>query len=456
MSAYEAFLDAKSQLGENSGFEPTFIPKSAFDFQVSLIEWAVRKGRAAKFADCGMGKTLMELAFAQNVLEKTNKPVLVLTPLAVSHQTVREGEKFGIECKVSRDGKLKKGIVVTNYERLHYFDPNDFGGAICDESGILKNFDGKIKAAITEFMRRLPYRLLGTATASPNDYPELGTSSEALGGMGYMDMLGKFFKNDQNSNHPNRLWSGNGQWRFRGHAERDFWRWVCSWARAIRKPSDLGFDDGKFILPKLITRNHVVDSTFIPDGYLFAQIARTRQEELKERRSTLTERCEMAASLVNSTGKPFLAWCNLNDEGYLMEKLMPDAVQVSGNESDEEKEEAFLAFVNGQTRGLISKTKIAGFGLNFQHCAHQTFFADHSFEQYYQGTRRSWRFGQKNDVTIDMISSSGQAKVLANHARKARNAEIMFSNLVALMGEELKITRKNPFTTQAEKPSWLN
>jgi hypothetical protein len=458
VASYQEFLERKLQFGEDHGFDPVWTSPALIDFQASLTEWAVRKGRASIMADCGLGKTLMQEVWAENVVRKTNGRVLILTPLAVSAQTVREGKKFGIECHQSRDGKFpaKARIVVTNYERLSRFDPKRFSGVVCDESSILKNFDGVRKAEVTEFMRTRPYRLLCTATAAPNDHVELGTSSEALGEMGYMDMLGRFFKNDQNSNHPNRLWAGEGKWRFRGHAERDFWRWVCSWGRALRKPSDLGFDDGPFRLPPLETVEHVVKvSRSAKPGTFMSLPASNRREELAERRETLRERCEMAASLIAGTGRPAVAWCHLNPEGDLLERLIPGAVQVSGTDSEEAKEEAFLAFVSGEIRVLVTKPSIAGFGLNWQHCAHQTFFPSHSFEQYYQAIRRSWRFGQTEPVRVDLISSAGETGVLKNLRRKARQADAMFARLVELMGNELKVKKSNPFERKEEVPPWL-
>ncbi len=320
--SYSSFLINKAQIENNSGFEPLFMPDFLFDFQKHLLEWSVRKGRGAIFADCGLGKTPMQLSWAQNMVQKTNRPGLILAPLAVSGQTVREAEKFGIEAIVSRDG-LTRGakIVVTNYERLHYFSPADFAWVVCDESSILKNFDGATRAAITEFMRLIKYRLLCTATAAPNDYIELGTSSEATGDMGYMDMLGKFFKANNGSLHPMyhaRAIKGD-KFRFRGHAERDFWRWICSWARAVRKPSDLGFDDGKFKLPPLNVREHMINANTRPADFLFSMPAHGLTEQRAERRATIQERCEKAAELICAHDKAAVAWCHLNDEGDLLE-----------------------------------------------------------------------------------------------------------------------------------------
>lgn len=452
---YRAFLQAKTQIGDDAGFAPNWIPDWLFDFQAALVEWAVRKGRAAIFADCGLGKSPMQLVFAENVVRHTNGRVLILTPLAVAHQIVSEAEKFGIEAKRSSDGTAHRGITVTNYERLHLFDPNDFAGVVCDESSILKNFDGTRKAQITEFMRTCRYRLTCTATAAPNDYIELGSTSEALGYLGHMDMLTRFFKNDQRGVHPNSVWGG-GVWRFRGYAETDFWRWVCSWARAIRKPSDLGFDDGRFVLPDLITREHVIPTAAAREGMLFAQPAITLEEQREERRRTLRQRCELAASLLDGSA-PAVAWCHLNAEGDLLERLLPDAVQVAGSESDEEKEEKFLAFErrDAQARKLVTKDSIAGFGLNWQHCARSTTFPSHSYERYYQCVRRFWRFGQTEPVTVHMVTSEGEAGVLANLQRKAAAMDILFARLVEVMNQELSIHRSVPVSTIPEAPSWL-
>ena len=335
---YESFLDRKSQFGTGDGFEPVWVPDFLFDFQAALVEWAIRKGRAAIFADCGLGKTPMQLVWAENVARKTNRSVLIVTTLGDSGQAVREGTKFGIEVVRSRDGQRPAGagIVVTNYERLQHFNPIDFAGVVCNESSILKNFDGKTKAAVTEFLRTRPYRLLCTATAAPNDWIELGTSSEALGYLGCKDMTTRFFKQVTTRDH---LGWGRTKYRLRGHAERDFWRWVCSWARAIRRPSDLGFDDAAFALPPLATREHVVESRTKRAGMLFDMPAVTLEEQREERRRTIPERCELAASMVNGTGQPAIAWCHLNDEGDMLTRLIPDAIQVSGADSDDSKEE---------------------------------------------------------------------------------------------------------------------
>ena len=448
---YKEFLEAKSQLAGGSGFAPTFFPKGLFDFQEFLTDWSIRTGRGAMFADCGMGKSVMQLAWAENVVRHTNKPVLVMAPLSVSTQTVEEAEKFGIEAIRVMDGKHKgAGIVVTNYERLHYFDAKDFGGVVCDESSIIKNFDGSRKGEITEFMKKTPYRLLCTATASPNDYIELGTSSEALGYLGYMDMLSMFFKNDEDSCHPAFIGS---KWRFKRHAEDHFWRWVASWARACRKPSDLGFSDGNFKLPDLTVHEHEVDSP-LQNGAMLVSPATSLQEQREDSKKTLQARCALAAELLEKS-ESAVSWCHTNTEADALVRMISGAVQVSGADCDERKEEVFRAFRKGEVRVLVTKPKIAAFGMNWQHCAHMVYFPTHSFEQYYQAIRRSWRFGQKNAVRIEVVTSSAQAGVLGNLKRKQVACEGMFEQLVAHMNNAVNINRMSQFGTEQELPKWL-
>jgi hypothetical protein len=456
MSDYLTFLREKSQLDGDFGFEPIWLPDSLFDFQAAMVTWALRKGRGALFEDCGMGKGLQELVFGENVVRKANGNFLLKAPLAVAAQLSREAEKFGIEVHYSRDGKIKRGINITNYERLHLFDPSDFAGTANDESSILKNFDGARRAQITEFDRKLPYRLLGTATAAPNDYIELGTSSEALGYLGHMDMLNRFFKNDLSNSSTGRGFMGSAnKWRFKGHAEIPFWRWVCSWARAMRKPSDLGFDDGDFALPALEEVEHQVDANKLADGMLFALPAAGLQEEREERRRTLRERCEKAAELICAHDQPAVAWCDLNDEGDLLQQLIPGAVQVSGKDSDDSKEEKLLGFSAGQFRVLVTKQKIAGFGMNWQHCGHMTDFPSHSYEGYYQKVRRFWRFGRKAPVRVDIVTTEGGRGTLANMRRKAAQADAMFAALVEQMRFAQDIARSRAFSEQQEIPAWL-
>lgn len=441
--------------GVNHGFDPVFMPDKLFDFQQALVQWAVRKGRGAIFADCGLGKTAMQLTWAENVARKTKKPVLILTPLAVAPQTIREGEKFGIECCRSNDGSVSGKITITNYERLSAYNADDFSGVVCDESSILKSFDGSRRNEITQFMRRVQYRLLATATAAPNDYTELGTSSEALGYMGHMDMLSKFFKNDQNNCATRRMYGEAPKWRFKGHSQIPFWRWVASWARACRKPSDLGYDDGKFILPPLVINKHLVNTNEPMPGMLFNMPASNLREQRIEKNRTIQERCEMVKELVKETNQPALIWCHMNDEGDMLENIIPDSVQISGSDSDQKKEERFLSFIDKKYRVLITKPKIGAWGLNFQHCNHITYFPSHSFEQYYQSVRRCWRFGQTRQVNVDIVLTEGEQKIMENLQRKADSAEKMFASLVSEMGSATGINKVNPYTQTERIPSWL-
>lgn len=454
MRDYAEFLAAKSQHNTGDGFEPIWMPDFLFDFQTDLVDWAIRMGRSALFADCGLGKTPMALTWAENVRRKTNRPVLYVTPLAVSFQTVQEAEKFGVEASISRLGKVADGITVTNYERLENFDPADFAGLVCDESSAIKAFDGKRRAIVTEFMRTLPYRLLDTATAAPNDYIELGTSSEALGYLGHMDMLNRFFVNQQGTSATNRYRGEAAQWRFKGHAHEPFWRWVTSWARAIRKPSDLGFSDERFVLPELQHRMHVVEAATPAEGMLFDVPAVGLREERDEARRTITERCETAATALEDAPSG-VAWCHLNDESSLLAGMIDGAVEVSGSDSPDEKEEKLIAFTRGEARILVSKPKIGAWGLNWQHCHRMTFFPSHSYEQYYQAVRRCWRYGQQHPVTVDIITTEGGAQALRNLQRKSDQADKMFDALTMHMRDALGIQRGTDYEIPVEVPSWV-
>lgn len=452
MTTYLEFLDSKRQSSNQSGFDPVWMPDFLFGFQRHLIEWAVRKGRSAIFADCGLGKTPMQLVWAENVVRKTNRPVLIVTPLAVSHQTCREAEKFGIDCRRSSDGKIPAKIVTTNYERLQHFNSSDFSGVVCDESSAIKNASGKVRQAVTEFLRTIQYRLLATATAAPNDFVELGTSSEALGELGYTDMITRFFKEESVKDY---LGWGRKTYKFRGHSQQPFWRWVCSWARACRKPSDLGFDDDGFKLPQLNEIEHCCSNSTPRSGMLFSTPARDLAEQREERRVTIKERCELAAGLAEGHDGPSVLWCHLNEEGDRLASITKDAEQVCGSMSDDEKEEKLLAFQSGQLKRLITKPKIGCFGLNWQHCHNVITFPSHSFEQYYQAVRRCWRFGQLKPVSVSIISTEGERGVLNNLRRKSDQAEAMFVALVANMNDSLKIDDGWNFQHAERRPSWL-
>lgn len=781
VSDYQTFLDRKSQLGTKDGFSPVWMPDFLFDFQKSLVEWALFKGKAAIIADCGLGKSPMELVWAENVRRKTNKPVLLLSPLAVSNQMVREAEKFGIDCKRSNDGTVYPNITTTNYERLHLFKPEDWSGVVCDEcfpkntpidtlkngcilkkyiqdvrhgdtiinatgrdrvaeihrrkvevavkikvggnfittsenhpfftqrgwvsatdlrfgdsimetiaamrlvlngvqpktgiglessflreillsemenaanadskfsafgggcsearsgtfcvferrksgsikratknarietdpritrkdepdiasdgaqtfrawrkrnrhdeaaivalggaiarveggicrftwkegtwisdllqtrlsksrneirnrggwayspkqkgpgfekgcqagfvrvdgieilelghpeldqwrdaegviyfydikaerhpsfsvngllvhnSSILKNFSGQRKKDITRFMAKIPYRLLGTATAAPNDFVELGTSSEALGELPYMDVLQRFFVDDKDRKGSDKPGAAaysqerqaarvHGYWRLKGHSESAFWKWVCSWARACRKPSDLGFSDEQFKLPPLIVNETKIENERPLPGEMFIWKAVSLAEQRAELRATLRQRCEKVAQLCAPHSISVL-WCDLNDEGDLLERIIPGAVQIAGKDCDEAKEEKIEAFLDGKINRLVSKGKITGFGLNLQICNHTTFFPSHSWEKYYQSVRRFWRFGQKLPVYVDIITTEGEAGVLRNLQRKSAQADRMFDRLVQCMNESLHIARNGKTYNSVSLPQWIS
>ena len=452
LAEYRAFVEAKTHLSGEFGFKPIYENPNAYDFQNDLIDWSLRQGRGATFADCGLGKTLMQLVWAENVHRRTNKPVLVLSPLSVSQQTVDEAKKFDIEAIRSRDGAfpIGKGIITTNYERLHYFNASDFGGVVCDESSILKNFDGAIKSAITDFMRKVKYRSMYTATPSPNDYTELGTSSEALGDMAYMDMLQTFFKSNDDTLHPSHI----GQnFRFKGHAEPHFWRWVASWARAIRRPSDLGFSDDGWTLPELVEIHHEIKSAPL-DGQLFAMPVRGLPMEREEKKATINERCDLAGELIQGHDSGVM-WCQFNAEADRLCQVVPGSVNLSGADSDEEKEEKFEAFRSGEIKYLVTKPKIAALGVNWQHSAACTYFDDYSYEQYYQAVRRFWRFGQKRPVTVHQIGTTSLSNVASSRQRKADAATKMFDSMMEHMIDAQK-NRKIFTETEAVKlPSWM-
>jgi hypothetical protein len=451
MTTYADFLARKSQLDGADGFEPLWIPDYLFPFQASLVEWATRRGRSALFTDCGTGKTPMQLAWAENVRRKTGDPVLIVAPLAVSFQVEEEAEKFGLDAATSRDGSVAAGITVTNYDRLHLFEASDFGGMVCDESSAIKAFDGVLRALVTEFMRKMRYRLLCTATAAPNDYLELGTSSEALGHLGYMDMLSRFFVNDAKTPHGQRR---GPAWRFKGHAEEAFWRWVASWARAMRRPSDLGFSDDGFDLPPLEVREHIIQASVPREGALFDTPAMGLREEREEARRTLDERCEMAADLLRDADSA-VAWCQLNDESQALTRQIDGAVEVKGSDSADAKEEALHAFSRGEIRVLVTKPSIGAWGLNWQHCHRTTFFPSHSYEQYYQAVRRFWRFGQRRPVVVDIVTTEGGTSALRNLQRKAAQADQMFAALVTHMRDALTVRRTDDYDKSVEAPSWL-
>jgi hypothetical protein len=454
-SEYEKFIENKRHSNIDYGIKSNFIHDEMFDFQKYVADVAIKKGRCATFLDTGLGKTLIELVIAKNYIQHTNKPALIICPLAVAFQFVREAEKFGIDdVSYSKDGKYKTKIVVCNYERLEHFNSNDFDCVSLDESSILKNFDGAIKNHVTTFLKKVKYRYLATATPSPNDFIELGTSSEALGYLGYMEMLKMFFGNNENNIRPQEIAT---KWYLKPHARENFFKWVSGWSISMRKPSDLGFDDTKFILPKLILNYHPVknNKNWVVNGQImmFNKIAQSMSEVKIEQQMTIEDRVEKAIEL-SSSHETSVYWCNLNKEGDLLEKLDKNAYQIKGQMDLDEKEELLVGFFKGEIKKLITKPKMTAFGLNWQHCNHAVYFPTWSYEQYYQSIRRFWRFGQKRDVTIDLVYSDGQKRVLDTLLLKAEKANELFHKLNSNLNQKLEI-KKEQFNQNIIKPGFL-
>jgi DNA modification methylase len=444
---YREFLRSKAPIDPATGFD---VPESALsplliDFQRDITRWAIRRGRAAIWADCGLGKTFMELEWSRIVSQKTAKPVLNLAPLAVSQQTQREGIKFHIPvtiCKTQDD--VLVGVDITNYEKLEAFpDPSKFGGIVLDESSILKAFDGKTRKWLTEYAQQIPFRLACTATPAPNDYMELGNHAEYLGVMKSVEMLSMFFVHDGGD---------TSKWRLKKHAEEAFWKWLASWAVAIRRPSDLGYEDGKFILPPLRMHQVEVEDDTIPEGYLFQVEAKTLGERRDARKRTIDHRVAAAAKLANEDRDPWILWCNLNSESEALAAACPDAIEVTGSMKDTDKEAGILGFIDGTYPMLVSKPTIAGYGMNLQHCAKMAFVGlSDSFEQLYQAIRRCWRFGQTKPVDVYVITSSSEGAVVRNIERKEKQAAAMMEGMVKHMKKEMQ---KNVKGTERERDTF--
>lgn len=446
---YKTFIESKKHTKQDYGIEPRYIPAAMFDYQRHVTEYAIRKGRCAVFLDTGLGKTLIELTVAQNYAEATGKPVLIITPLAVAFQFVKEAERFGMEpVQYSKNGKFDSKIVVANYERLDKFKPSDFDCVILDESSILKNFEGAIKAQVTSFLKQVKFRYLFTATPSPNDYIELGTSSEALGYLGYTDMLTKFFSNKENNiKAMDRIGS---KFYLKPHAKDDFFKWVSGWSISMRKPSDIGFSDEKHILPTLNMQYHSVknkENWVINNQILMFEIIAERLPEVRqEQKMTIVERCEKSYELAQNHNTS-VYWCNFNDEGDLLQELDKTAYQIKGSMNIDRKEELLLAFFEGDIKKLITKPKMTAFGLNWQHCNHTVYFPTFSYEQFYQAVRRFWRFGQTKDVIVDLVYSEGQKRVMDSLIQKAKKADELFSKLNDNINQNYQVSAK-----QFDKP----
>lgn len=399
------------------------LPDSLFPHQAALTRWALRRGRAAVFADTGLGKSRIEVEWADAIAKHTSAQVLILAPLAVAEQTVAEGEVVGIRVDHDRDGNSTAPIVITNYERLHRFDPSRFSGVVLDESSCIKHHDAKTLRVLLDAFSETPFKLCATATPAPNDWTELGTHAEFLGICTRTEMLSEYFTHD----------GGETQtWRLKGHARDLFWRWVCGWGAMVRKPSDLGFDDSAYLLPPLHLHEHVCDTISPLPGSLFVVEAQTLSERRDARRLSLADRVSDCASHVNADRQPWVVWCDLNAEGDALRSAIPDAVEIRGSDDLDAKESRLAAFARGEIRVLITKPSIAGFGLNWQHCARMAFVGvTDSFESYYQAVRRCWRFGQKRDVHVHVFSSKAEGAVLANLRRKERDAAKMAESLSA-------------------------
>lgn len=454
-TTYQQFLENKKHRPSDFGITPHNLPEQMFDYQKHVTEYAIKKGRCAVFLDTGLGKTLIELTIAQNYVQHTNKPVLIITPLAVAFQFIREAEKFGIgDIEYSKTGKYSKKIVVCNYERLEHFNSTDFDCVLLDESSILKNFDGAIKNQITYFVKKVKYRFLFTATPSPNDFIELGTSSEALGYLGYTDMLTKFFTNNEDTISPMNIGT---EWILKGHAKENFFKWVSGWSVSMRKPSDLGFDDSKHILPKLITNHHQVknEQNMVINSQIlmFNTVARRLTEVREENKLTIEQRCEKAVDLADHHDTS-VYWCNLNNEGDLLQSLDKEAYQIKGSMDIDKKEDLLNNFFTGNIKKLITKPKMTAFGLNWQHCNHTVYFPTFSYEQYYQAIRRFWRFGQQRDVIVDLVYSDGQKRVLESLMAKAEKANEMFTKLNQQVNQSFEIKNKE-FNKQITLPKFL-
>jgi len=453
---YDEFIKTKTHSTNSYGFEPVWMPDSAFDFQEHIITKALRKGRIGVFADTGLGKTLIQVSIAENIIRKTNKRVLILTPLAVAFQFINEANRIGVyDIEHSKDGTFTKKIVVCNYERLHLLNPDDFECVMLDESSILKNFAGKTRDAIVAFIKRVPYRFLATATPSPNDFIELGNSSEALGYMGYMDMLSRFFKSTQNDVDSNNRNIGN-KFRLLGHAEKDFFAWVNQWSVMVKKPSDLGFSDERYKLPALHVNKHIAENhkQWCIEGQnsLFVMPARTMTEVKEEQKTTVKERCEKAVQLAH--GKTSVYWCNLNDESELLSELDRDAVEIIGGMSIDKKEDILQSFANGEIKRLVTKARMTSMGLNWQHCNHTVFFPTWSYEQYYQAIRRFWRFGQKSEVVCDMVISEGQMRVMEALEQKTQKSIELYENLVTSANKPVTFNVKE-FNKTVQLPEFI-
>lgn len=432
---YEDFLAGKQHIPPSCGFE---VDKPAmnihmFEWQKDITRWALRKGRAALFEECGNGKTIQQLEFADQVAKREGMPVLIVAPLTVGAQTLREAQKFGYSAAICRtQDDVIPGINITNYEMLQHFDGRSFAGVVLDESSILKNYTGKMRNQIIEMFKDTPYRLSCTATPSPNDYMELGNQVEFLGIMSRTEMLATYFIHDG---------SDTGKWRLKGHAEDRFWEWVSTWSVVLTCPGDLGYPNDGYILPPLNMTEHIVEVKSDGEYSLFGcEIAKTLTERRDARRASLRERCEQAAEIIaQNPGDQWVCWCDLNAESELLAEFIPNSEEVRGSDKPDAKEDALMRFANGALRVLITKPSIAGFGMNWQQCHNMIFVGlSDSYEQMYQAIRRCYRFGQKRPVNVHIVTSAAEGAVKANVERKEQQAAEMKRNMVQYTKEILR------------------
>lgn len=424
---YEEFLKAKDTERIESGFDidRRRINKALFPFQKDIVKWALKKGKAAIFSDCGTGKTIMQLEFAHQVCKHTGGDALIVAPLSVVEQTKKEGDKFGIKvnaCRTQED--VKKGINITNYEMLEHFTASAFICVVLDESSILKSFTSTTRNLLIDMFQRTAYRLACTATPSPNDHSEIGNHSEFLGIMTRTEMLATYFIHD----------GGNtSSWRLKGHGEKKFWEWVATWAVCVRNPSDLGYSADDYILPKLNLIEHITESE--PDEYeLVARRAETLSERREARKKSMDDRIEITRELIDGSDDSWLVWCDYNAESENLHKAIPGSIEVQGKDSPDYKAQTALSFGEGKIKTLISKPSIYGFGMNFQNC-HEVVFCgiSDSYEQFYQAIRRCWRYGQEHEVNVHIILSEAELNVLENIKQKQNQMDELQNKMVALM-----------------------
>jgi len=454
MSAYQKFLRDKQFMTQTSGFDADLSEYPLFDYQIDIVRWSCHRGKAAVFADTGMGKTIMQLAWADQVARHTGNPVLILAPLAVSDQTIAEGAKFGIHVDRYRFADVfGPHIYVTNYEQLHNVNADQFDGVVLDESSILKGMQGKVRKQVTSMFSATPYRLSCTATPSPNDFMELGTQSEFLGIMSQVEMLAMFFIHDG---------SDTSKWRLKGHGRRKFFEWLATWAVFISKPSDLGYSDDGHELPELIFHEHVIDSG-ITEG-LFAPVATGLLDRNRARKDTVDARVEQASIIANGINGQVLVWCHLNNESEKLSDAIDGAVEVTGSDPAAHKSATMLGFASGDVPVLVSKPKIAGFGMNWQNCNHVVFVGlSDSWEQFYQAVRRCWRYGQTKPVHVHIVSADVEGGVLANIKRKESQHKELKKEMIAIMRDKTlaQLGRAQQEKTQyqpelsMEIPSWI-